>query len=98
MRRLSPRIFVPMAALVLVGVLVLPQAVDRRTASEGSPPTPVPADPRSSAPGDTAMAQPAAAPASAGFDIPPEVAGHDHEWPLANHDYANTRAAVRSAI
>lgn len=32
------------------------------------------------------------------FDIPPEVAGHENEWPLANHDYANTRAAVGSSI
>src|SRR2546423_15075000 len=32
------------------------------------------------------------------FDIPPEIAGHEHEWPLANHDYANTRAAVGSNI
>ncbi len=32
------------------------------------------------------------------FDIPPEVAGHAAEWPLANHDYANTRAAEGSTI
>ena len=32
------------------------------------------------------------------FDIPPEVAGHAEEWPLANHDYENTRAAVGSSI
>jgi outer membrane protein assembly factor BamB len=32
------------------------------------------------------------------LDIPPEVAGHEQEWPLANHDYANTRAAVGSDI
>src|SRR2546423_11496327 len=32
------------------------------------------------------------------FDIPPEIAGHDNEWPLANHDYANSRAAVGSSI
>ena len=39
------------------------------------------------------------APAIAGaFDIPPEIAGHEDEWPLANHDYANTRAAVGSSI
>ena len=37
-------------------------------------------------------------PASGSFDIPPEVAGHEKEWPLANHDYENTRAAVGSAI
>jgi outer membrane protein assembly factor BamB len=42
-------------------------------------------------------AQPAA-PAQTGFDIPPEVAGHEQEWPLANHDYANTRAAAGSSI
>ncbi len=38
-------------------------------------------------------------PSQAGsFDIPPEIAGHEKEWPLANHDYANTRAAVGSSI
>ncbi len=37
-------------------------------------------------------------PAGDTFDIPPEVAGHEKEWPLANHDYANTRAAVGSSI
>jgi outer membrane protein assembly factor BamB len=36
--------------------------------------------------------------ASGTFDIPPEIAGHEQEWPLANHDYANTRAAVGSTI
>lgn len=35
---------------------------------------------------------------SGGFDIPPEVAGHEQEWPLANHDYSNTRVAVGSSI
>jgi glucose dehydrogenase len=43
------------------------------------------------------FAQPPAQTAGA-FDIPPEVAGHEREWPLANHDYANTRAAVGSTI
>ena len=37
-------------------------------------------------------------PTTGGFDIPPEVANHEKEWPLANHDYANTRAAVGSTI
>jgi glucose dehydrogenase len=32
------------------------------------------------------------------FDIPPEIAGHEAEWPLGNHDYSNTRAAVNSTI
>jgi glucose dehydrogenase len=32
------------------------------------------------------------------FDIPPEIAAHTDEWPLANHDYANTRAAVNADI
>lgn len=36
--------------------------------------------------------------AAAPFDIPPEIAGHEKEWALANHDYANTRAAVDSSI
>lgn len=35
---------------------------------------------------------------AATLDIPPEVAGHESEWPLANHDYANNRAAVGSSI
>ena len=33
-----------------------------------------------------------------GLDIPPEVAGHEKEWPLANHDYGNTRAVAGSSI
>jgi outer membrane protein assembly factor BamB len=37
-------------------------------------------------------------PTTGGFDIPPEIAGHEKEWPLANHYYANTRAAVGSTI
>jgi len=85
-----------MAVLVVVlvlGVVLLPRAVANRTAAEGAPPTMQPADPRSSAPVGTVEAQ-----ASTRFDIPPEVAGHEHEWPLANHDYANTRAAVGSTI
>src|SRR5918912_497921 len=41
---------------------------------------------------------PTSASPSSGFDIPPEVKGHEKEWPLANHDYANTRAAVGSSI
>jgi len=32
------------------------------------------------------------------FDIPPEIAGHEQEWPLGNHDYSNTRVAVNSTI
>src|SRR4051794_23394986 len=43
-------------------------------------------------PESTASAQ------SSTFDIPPEIAGHEAEWPLGNHDYANTRAAVNSQI
>src|SRR6188474_807456 len=47
----------------------------------------------------TMMATPEKAiPATGGFDIPPEIAGHEKEWPLANHDYSNTRAAVGSTI
>jgi outer membrane protein assembly factor BamB len=37
-------------------------------------------------------------PAPGAFDIPPEIEGHEKEWPLANHDYENTRAAVGSTI
>jgi outer membrane protein assembly factor BamB len=37
-------------------------------------------------------------PATGQFNIPPEIAGHEKEWPLANHDYSNTRAAVGSTI
>src|SRR5215216_4731423 len=32
------------------------------------------------------------------FDIPPEISGNEQQWPLGNHDYSNTRAAVNSAI
>jgi outer membrane protein assembly factor BamB len=35
---------------------------------------------------------------SSPFDIPPEIANNADEWPLANYDYANTRAAHNSAI
>src|SRR5215217_607040 len=41
---------------------------------------------------------PASASSAGGFDIPPEIKSHENEWPLANHDYANTRAAVGSTI
>src|ERR1044072_3303270 len=37
-------------------------------------------------------------PAPGNFDIPPAIAGHEKKGPLANHDYANTRAAVGSTI
>src|SRR5512138_408931 len=37
-------------------------------------------------------------PQTGGFNIPPEVVGHEKEWPLANHDYGNTRVAVGSNI
>jgi len=37
-------------------------------------------------------------PAPGAFDIPSEIEGHEKEWPLANHDYENTRAAVGSTI
>jgi outer membrane protein assembly factor BamB len=56
-------------------------------------------------PACTLAASPASAPTSTpadpnegSFDIPPEIAGHAEEWPLANHDYENTRAAVASDI
>jgi outer membrane protein assembly factor BamB len=42
-----------------------------------------------------ATAQPGA---SSSLEVPPEIAGHEKEWPLANHDYGNTRAAVGSSI
>jgi glucose dehydrogenase len=37
-------------------------------------------------------------PQAGSFDVPPEIAGHEQEWPLGNHDYANARAAVGSSI
>ncbi len=37
-------------------------------------------------------------PPTGGPQIPPEIAGHQDEWPLANHDYSNTRTAVGSSI
>jgi outer membrane protein assembly factor BamB len=46
----------------------------------------------------TPTSTPTAASGSGTFDIPPEVAGHESEWPLANHDYENTRVAVDSSI
>jgi outer membrane protein assembly factor BamB len=49
-------------------------------------------------PSPTPSGTPVASTTGGGFNIPPEVAGHDQEWPLANHDYANTRAAVGSSI
>jgi len=49
-------------------------------------------------PGCTQSADPTNTPTIRTLDIPPEVAGHEDEWPLANHDYANTRAAVGSSI
>jgi outer membrane protein assembly factor BamB len=92
MRRKRSRILIilPVVALALLAALVLPRQVAYRIAAEGAPPTVAPAGtPRPSVqtPGS-----------SAAFDIPPEVAGHENEWPLANHDYANTRAAVGSSI
>src|ERR1051326_5452780 len=69
------------------------------TATPGpSSPTPVLAE--ANAPKqDVATSGPPASPAPvSGLDVPPEVAGHEAEWPLANHDYANTRAAVGSSI
>ena len=49
-------------------------------------------------PAATSTPTPTSASPSGGFDIPPEIRGHENEWPLANHDYANTRAAVGSSI
>ncbi len=45
-----------------------------------------------------AAGQTAASTSAASLDIPPEVKGHEKEWPLANHDYGNTRVAVGSSI
>ena len=63
------------------------------------PSTPTPIIAEANAP--KANTTPVSGPATdsvGGFDIPPEVAGHEKEWPLANHDYSNTRAAVGSSI
>jgi outer membrane protein assembly factor BamB len=84
-------IYLLVAALVLVGAFVLPRQVANRIAAEGAAPTAAPA-------GDTPPSAHTPGSGAATFDIPPEVAGHENEWPLANHDYANTRAAVGSSI
>jgi glucose dehydrogenase len=39
-----------------------------------------------------------ATPVFSQFDIPPEIANNADEWPLANYDYANTRAASNAMI
>ena len=99
MRHKRSRIVISLlvAALVLFAALVLPQRVAKRIAAEGSPPTvPPTGNTPTSVQGSPVATQ---APGSgAAFDIPPEVAGHEQEWPLANHDYANTRAAAGSSI
>src|SRR5436305_15250261 len=46
----------------------------------------------------TPEATPEATAEASPFSIPPEIAGHEQEWPLGNHDYANTRVAVNSSI
>jgi len=100
MRRKRSRIpiFLLVAALVLFAALVLPRQVANRIAAEGAPPTvPPEGNARPTAQGTPAESQTPVSGAAA-FDIPPEVAGHEKEWPLANHDYANTRAAVGSSI
>jgi outer membrane protein assembly factor BamB len=100
MRLKRSRIFIYLlvAALVLVAAFVLPRQVANRIASEGAAPT---AAPETNTP-LSAQSSPVGAQtpvsSAATFDIPPEVAGHENEWPLANHDYANTRAAVGSSI
>src|SRR5215208_5220509 len=100
MRRTRSRIliFLLVAALALFAALVLPRQVANRIAAEGAPPTvPPEGNARPTAQGAPAESQTPVSGAAA-FDIPPEVAGHEKEWPLANHDYANTRAAVGSSI
>src|SRR3982751_6705412 len=93
-------IYLLVAVLVLIVALVLPRRVANRIAAEGSPPTVPPGgDTPTSVQNSTASAgAPTPGTSTATFDIPPEVAGHENEWPLANHDYANTRAAVGSGI
>jgi outer membrane protein assembly factor BamB len=46
----------------------------------------------------TAPSTQAPPPAQVSLDIPAEIAGHEKEWPLANHDYANTRTAVGASL
>src|SRR3954454_5826253 len=98
--RLPVLLSLPVVAVVLLAVVLLPRHTAIRIGSEKAAPS-VPAD------GDAALAgktgpTPSPGQTSAGatapFDIPPEVAGHEKEWPLANHDYSNTRAAVGSSI
>ena len=74
-----------------------PQSKAPPTETPGpSTPTPYIAD--ANAPKANTTPASAGTPEAGQFDIPPEVAGHEKEWPLANHDYSNTRAAVGSAI
>src|SRR5581483_5649452 len=100
MRSTRSRILISLlaVALVLFAALVLPRRVANRIAAEGAPPT-VPAEGATRPPTPMTPTQAQTPVGGAGkFDIPPEVAGHEQEWPLANHDYANTRAAVGSSI
>src|SRR5581483_7426541 len=71
------------------------------TSKTPGPSTPTPYNAEARAPttsANTTRVPAASTPSSGAFDIPPEIAGHEKEWPLANHDYANTRAAVGSSI
>lgn len=97
----------PIAVMVLVMVACSPTASQTVTPTPRTPGvvTPTPYVAEANAPqanpssGASTTRTPAAITPSAGtFDIPPEIAGHEQEWPLANHDYANTRAAVGSSI
>src|ERR1043166_4599741 len=93
---------------IVIIFLLLVLLVSCSTAESSAPPTDTPG-PSTPTPNigsinipktdPTMMATPEAPiPAQGQFDIPPEVAGHEKEWPLANHDYSNSRAAVGSSI
>ncbi len=83
----SPLVYLGGAVLALLLVLAAMRVYANGTYPPRNPTAPTPTPNRATG-----------APSAGSFDIPPEAAGHEKDWPLANHDYANTRAAVGSSI
>jgi outer membrane protein assembly factor BamB len=75
-------------------MVVLLALVSFAVVAQDATPTPTPAP--TSGPSPTPQPSPTSQPSQ--FEIPAEIANNADEWPLANHDYANTRAAVNSTI
>jgi outer membrane protein assembly factor BamB len=91
------RSYLIVSLLVLIGVFLI--------GCEQLAPAPAPTPPEEAVPAEPAApAQPAppavevAVPAEAVPAIPPEVEQFAAEWPMANRDYANTRATFDSTI